>query len=290
MTNMKRTTLLLIFALVLLAGCGGRNDAGDGETEAMQAPPAAESTGTENAAGGPQGMGSGMGNGGGMMGGRMDPDMRARHQAPIPAEYAGMTSPVTADADSLAKGEEIYTLFCVVCHGEAGMGDGPTAAALDPAPPSLAMTSRMMGDDYLFWRISEGGAFPPFNSAMPAWKASIDEEQRWHLVNYMRSLGGNGAMGMGPGAGMEQAMRAEMLAAGQEQGIINAEEATLFNAVHDQIDARLLAEPDRQLTGNMSEIQALLLQELVDAGEVTAADAAAFDDIHDRLLDAGLMQ
>ena len=286
---MKRTTLLLIVALFLLAGCGGRNDAGAGETEATQAAPPAESTDTENADGGPRGMGTGMGSGG-MMGGRMDPGMRARHQAPIPAEYAGMTNPIAADADSLAKGEEIYALFCVACHGEAGMGDGPTAAALDPAPPSLAMTSRMMGDDYLFWRISEGGAFPPFNSAMPGWKASIDEEQRWHLVNYMRSLGDDGAMGMGPGAGMEQAMRAEMLAAGQAQGVLTAEEATLFNGVHDQIDARLLADSSRQFTGNMSEIQALLLQELVDAGEVTAADAAAFDDIHDRLLDAGLMQ
>jgi hypothetical protein len=34
----------------------------------------------------------------------------------------------------------------------------------------------MMGDDHLFWRISEGGV--PFNTAMPAWKDTLDEQAR----------------------------------------------------------------------------------------------------------------
>ncbi len=83
--EMKRTTLLLIVTLFLLAGCGSRNDAGAGETEATPAP---ASNGTENTGGSQRGMGSGMGSGG-MMGGRMDPSMRARHQAPIPDGICG---------------------------------------------------------------------------------------------------------------------------------------------------------------------------------------------------------
>ena len=35
------------------------------------------------------------------------------------------------------------------------MGNGPAAAALDPAPAPIAHTSQMMGNDYL-WRIDKG--------------------------------------------------------------------------------------------------------------------------------------
>ena len=76
-----------------------------------------------------------------------------------------------------------------MCHGETGLGDGVAAAGLNPAPPSIAMTSQMLGDDYMFWRISEGGAMEPFNSAMPTWKAVLSEDQRWDVINYVRSLG-----------------------------------------------------------------------------------------------------
>ncbi|VAW39437.1 hypothetical protein MNBD_CHLOROFLEXI01-2019, partial [hydrothermal vent metagenome] len=46
----------------------------------------------------------------------------------------------------------------------------------------------LIGDDYLFWRISKGGAIDPFNSTMPAWEGALTEEQRWQLVSYMRTL------------------------------------------------------------------------------------------------------
>jgi mono/diheme cytochrome c family protein len=114
-----------------------------------------------------QGLG-GQGRGGGS-------EMQARHRAPIPDEYAGLADPIAADAESLARGAEHFELFCATCHGSEGLGDGPASAGLDPAPPMIAQTSLMTGDDYLFWRISEGGAFDPFNSAMPAWKEILDE-------------------------------------------------------------------------------------------------------------------
>ena len=66
------------------------------------------------------------------------------------------------------------------------MGDGPTASALDPAPAAIAHTSQMSGDDYLFWRISEGGV--PFETAMPVFKA-LEEQDRWDVIDYIRALG-----------------------------------------------------------------------------------------------------
>jgi mono/diheme cytochrome c family protein len=46
-----------------------------------------------------------------------------------------------------------------------------------------------LSDGYLFWRVSEGGMMAPFNSAMPAWKTTLSEEQRWHVISYVRLLG-----------------------------------------------------------------------------------------------------
>ena len=143
----------------------------------------------------------------GMMGTgtRMDAGMMQRHMATIPAEYANRTNPVAADAASLARGKTIYEANCVVCHGNTGQGDGPAAANLDPPPAPIAHTAQMMSDAYLFYRISQGGGFAPFNSAMPMWKDKLSESERWDVINYIRSLGSNGMMnggGMMMGEGM----------------------------------------------------------------------------------------
>ena len=237
----------------------------------------------------------GRGNGGGMMGGGMmagmGPQMRERHMAPIPAEYAGLTSPVAADADSLALGKAHFDQFCASCHGNAGLGDGPAAAALDPAPPMLAQTALMTGDDYLFWRISEGGAMEPFNSAMPAWKEILDEQARWDVINYARSLGG---MHGNTDAGfmreeMQATMQAEMLASALDLGVIDQGEADTFTDIHGRLDAYRASLGDA-FTGNMDDMQAELLAGMVESGALTQEEADVFSDIHAHLDEAGVMQ
>lgn len=239
--------------------------------------------------------GSGMGmRMGGMMG--MGNDMMARHMAPIPQEYVGQISPIAADEASLARGEETYTLLCASCHGDGGMGDGPAGAALDPAPAPIAHTSQMMGDDYLFWRISEGGAMEPFNSLMPGWKGSLDEQARWDVINYVRALGrGEVVPGRGMGGAMfdpqaEAAMQAEMLAQGVEQGIITQEEAGIFDQIHALMDDYRGTQMQQGFTGSMADNRARMLSELVNDGKITQSRADTFADIHDRLVEAGLMQ
>jgi mono/diheme cytochrome c family protein len=107
----------------------------------------------------------------------------------VPAEYAGKTNPKSGDAAAIAAGKDLYAANCASCHGATGMGDGPAAAALDPKPKALATEISSIKDDYLLWRISEGGAFAPFNSAMPAWKASLTEDQIWQVIAYLHTLG-----------------------------------------------------------------------------------------------------
>jgi mono/diheme cytochrome c family protein len=256
------------------------------ETEA----PASTESGT--AAGqGQQGRGSGMmgGGNGGMMR-SMGPQMRERHMAPIPAEYAGLTSPVAADADSLAQGKAHFDLFCASCHGNEGLGDGPAAEALDPAPPMLAQTALMTGDDYLFWRISEGGAMEPFNSAMPLWKEILDEQARWDIINYARSLGGmhGNAGGGAMREEMQATMQAEMLTSALDLGVIDQDEADVFMDVHGRLDTYRASLGDA-FTGNMDEMQDELLAGMVEGGELTQEEADAFAEIHARLDEAGVM-
>lgn len=106
-----------------------------------------------------------------------------------PAEYAGKSNPVSGDAAAIAAGKDLFATNCATCHGDKGMGDGPTAASLDPKPKPLATEMGTLKDDYIFWRISEGGAFSPFNSAMPAWKASLTEDQIWQVIAFLHTLG-----------------------------------------------------------------------------------------------------
>jgi mono/diheme cytochrome c family protein len=108
-----------------------------------------------------------------------------------PSEYAKLTNPFAGDAAAIAAGQTIFNTNCMTCHGAQGQGDGPTAVALNPKPAKLAdrQMMDMLSDGYLFWRVSEGGAMTPFNSAMPSWKAALSQEQRWQVVSYVRSLG-----------------------------------------------------------------------------------------------------
>lgn len=105
-----------------------------------------------------------------------------------PVEYSGKSNPLVGDSVAISTGEAIYKDNCVTCHGETGMGDGPAAGALNPKPQPLAVNQEGLGDDYLFWRIAEGGLRPPFASAMPSWKTVLNEEEIWQVITYLRTI------------------------------------------------------------------------------------------------------
>ncbi len=219
--------------------------------------------------------------------------MMERHHASVPAEYASLSNPVRMDDVSLRRGAALYSANCASCHGDGGMGDGPAGAALDPPASPVARTSHMMSDGYLFWRISEGGI--PFGTAMPAWKDALDERARWDVINYLRALGQGkvnpessmGGAVLDPTA--EAARHATMLALAVEQGVITPGEAQTFELVHSLLDDYLAANPDLP-GGNMDERQSAALAELVKSSTLSSEAADGFQDIHDRLVESGLME
>lgn len=100
----------------------------------------------------------------------------------IPAEYAGKTNPLGADA--AVEGAKVFKTNCEMCHGAQGHGDGPAGASLDPKPKNLAVLQEGVGDDYLFWRINTGKP----GTSMVAWKGILTDEQIWQVVSFIRSL------------------------------------------------------------------------------------------------------
>jgi mono/diheme cytochrome c family protein len=100
-----------------------------------------------------------------------------------PARAARKENPVPADAEAIAAGQKIFVANCLACHGAAGKGDGPAAAACKPRPKDLAdpkISSQTDGE--LFWKITQGK--PP----MPTYEKLLSETDRWRVIDYFRTL------------------------------------------------------------------------------------------------------
>jgi mono/diheme cytochrome c family protein len=105
---------------------------------------------------------------------------------PSATAQAGQVNPIPPNAASVRQGQALYERNCVPCHGPTGKGDGPLGLTLNPRPADLSQHAvpGVHTDGQLFDWISHG--FP--GSAMPAFAPTLTEEERWHLVNYIRTL------------------------------------------------------------------------------------------------------
>jgi mono/diheme cytochrome c family protein len=118
--------------------------------------------------------------------------------APVPPEYKSAHIPASAWTNPrlIARGKQIYTERCAVCHGDTGDGKGPAGLVLPLKPPDLR-DAKMIGEmtgNYWFWRVSEGGNAEPFKSAgstMPAWKDELSVEDRWAVIAYQHTFSGH---------------------------------------------------------------------------------------------------
>ncbi len=113
------------------------------------------------------------------------PVLRDNNAGSPTGSYAGLSNPVPLTVEAIDAGKAIFTRECIICHGDAGRGNGPYRDGLLPPPPDFrASKYQNYTDADYFWRISEGLPW----TAMPAWSVHYSEEDRWNLVHYVRSI------------------------------------------------------------------------------------------------------
>ncbi len=113
---------------------------------------------------------------------------------------SNVTNPVPPDERSVAAGKTLFMANCAVCHGNTGHGDGPNAAALNPRPLDLTVHVGLHPDGQIFDWITNG--IP--RTSMPAWKATLTPNQRWDVLNYLRTFS-SGATDVAPAPARQQA-------------------------------------------------------------------------------------
>ncbi|MDP4265412.1 MAG: cytochrome c [Bacteroidota bacterium] len=112
----------------------------------------------------------------------------AQHTAPwnAPESAKSQKNPFPPDKSSIKRGKDSYITECARCHGETGKGNGPAVVRLDKViPPDLTNDQvQNQSDGELYWKISEG------RRPMPYKKKALTDDQRWDVINYIRSLKG----------------------------------------------------------------------------------------------------
>jgi mono/diheme cytochrome c family protein len=111
-----------------------------------------------------------------------------------PAAAKNLQNPVPTTGDSLEVGTKNYSTHCQSCHGAKGDGKGERAEKLSIAPSDFTDAHAMgqMTDGELYWKISQG------RRPMPAFQEKLTEQERWQLVDYIRTLSRKPAGGAAP--------------------------------------------------------------------------------------------
>ena len=100
-----------------------------------------------------------------------------------PKDADNLKNPLAGNTSVLPDAKALYTANCGPCHGDKGRGDGPAASGLNPKPADHSSAAvQNESDGALFWKLSEGRA------PMAGYKKIFSEQQRWELINYIRTL------------------------------------------------------------------------------------------------------
>ncbi|MBQ27437.1 MAG: cytochrome C [Nitrospiraceae bacterium] len=101
----------------------------------------------------------------------------------IPGEAKQRQNPILPTQASIGRGILVYAKNCQVCHGSRGDGDGPSSLSLGVAMANFMDPAiQRQSDGSLYWKITVG------RRAMPNWQLQLSEEDRWHVVNFLRTM------------------------------------------------------------------------------------------------------
>ncbi|MCU0353188.1 MAG: cytochrome c [Cytophagales bacterium] len=105
----------------------------------------------------------------------------------IPKDSIGIAervlkNPVPLNEQTLADGKELYTRYCLHCHGETGKGDGPVGKVYKGVPNYAGSGYKDMNSGHIYHVITHGkGRMWPHGSQM-------NPVERWKIVHYVHEL------------------------------------------------------------------------------------------------------
>ncbi len=109
-----------------------------------------------------------------------------RYEGDAMQAEAKLVNPYSHSTDEKFRklGEEKFNIYCSVCHGLDGKGDGQIAPYMALRPPSLMSDKvRNFKDGRIFHIITDG------QGVMGSYATQIQNpDARWAIVNYIRSL------------------------------------------------------------------------------------------------------
>jgi mono/diheme cytochrome c family protein len=120
----------------------------------------------------------------------IDPNAVARSQSVDLALTSGKqegailtTFPITVDTAVITRGLQVYTIYCVPCHGAAADGRGIVSGYFKPPPANLLTdTMKLQPVGHFFDVITNGkGIMYPYGSR-------IAPADRWAVIAYIRAL------------------------------------------------------------------------------------------------------
>jgi mono/diheme cytochrome c family protein len=107
------------------------------------------------------------------------------------AEGEQLINAIARTPESIKAGAALYAKSCSNCHGPNGLGNGrlaPAMAAYGGRPSNLTDREWQHGSsDGEIFLVIRDGVGPDFH--MPLFKGKLTDEEMWHVVNYVRSLG-----------------------------------------------------------------------------------------------------
>ena len=107
----------------------------------------------------------------------------------IPAtqdEAAKLKNPLKKTFANLKRGQEVFNIYCIACHGPYGEGNGGVVPKY-PQPPSL-QSDKIRG---YFAKGEEGRILHIISRGqnnMPSYATQIDPMDRWKVIMYVQAL------------------------------------------------------------------------------------------------------
>ena len=114
---------------------------------------------------------------------------------PYPATNEGydaagreLKNPIPLNSGTLAEGERLFNIYCAVCHGVSGQGNGsivvnPNIKNPFPPPPSY-FSERLLTlpEGQMYHTIVHG------RNLMGSYASQLNEDQRWQVIHHVKSM------------------------------------------------------------------------------------------------------